>query len=334
MRENEPILLECYDIDVKNTRKVRDAVLCESREGLFLIKELRFSEKRLCALDRLSEHLRQRGYENIDWILKTKEDALFCTAEDGTKYFLKKWFSGKECDIHKEKDVLSAVDNLAKLHLALQGFEDCKEEGMVVTESEDLRQEYFRHNREMKKVRSFMRDKGDKGDFELAFLKHFDSMYATADAALECLKMSNYGELREKNAQRKSLIHGDYNYHNILMSPSGIATTNFEHVQRDIQIRDFYYFLRKVMEKNRWNEELGYKMLNRYQRNIPFEKGELEYIAICLAYPEKFWKAANSYYRSRKVWIPAKNLEKLEMVIKQSEEKKDFLKTIFAFHLS
>ena len=118
MRDSELTILEQYDIDVKNTRKVRDALLCESRQGLFLIKELRFSEKRLHVLEQIGEHLKHHGYENIDWILKTKDDALFCTSEEGTKYFLKRWFAGRECDIHREKDVLDAVKNLAKVHLA------------------------------------------------------------------------------------------------------------------------------------------------------------------------------------------------------------------------
>lgn len=333
MRDNELTILDQYDIDVKNTRKVRDAVLCESGQGLFLIKELRFSERRLRVLERLCEYLRERECENIDWILKTKENELFCVAEDGTRYFLKKWFSGRECDIHREKDVLDAVANLTKIHLALRGFEENESEGLTVMASEDLRQEYFRHNREMKKVRTFMRDKVDKGDFELAFLKHFDSMYSTAKLALESLEQSNYQELLTDCKKRNQLVHGDYNYHNILMTYKGIATTNFEHVQNNIQITDLYYFLRKVMEKNHWDIALGNKILNCYQKNITFEEGELEYIAICLAYPEKFWKAANSYYRSRKVWIPAKNLEKLELVIKQTKEKKEFLETLFAFHL-
>lgn len=331
MRESELKILEEYDIDVKNTRKARDAMLCETNRGLFLIKELRFSEKRIHVLDQVGNHLRSRGCDHIDWILKTKEDALFCTSEEGTTYFLKRWFSGKECDIHREKDVLDAVTNLTKIHLALREFEPEGESS--VTLAEDLRQEYFRHNREMKKVRTFMREKVDKGEFELAFLKHFDSMYACADAALESLKASNYEELLSDSARKRALVHGDYNYHNILMTYMGIATTNFEHVHRNIQITDFYYFLRKVMEKNHWDTVLGDKMLECYQKHLPFERGELEYVAISLAYPEKFWKAANSYHRSRKVWIPAKNLEKLELVIKQTEEKNKFLETIFSFHL-
>ena len=333
MRENELTILDQYDIDVKNTRKVRDAVLCESRQGLFLIKELRFSEKRLRVLERIGEHMRQQGCDHIDWILKTKENELFCVSEEGVKYFLKRWFAGKECDIHREKDVLDATANLAKIHLALRGFENDESEGLCVTSAEELRQEYFRHNREMKKVRTFMRDRVDKGEFELTFLKHFDSMYATADSALERLKGSNYEELLGECRRTSALTHGDYNYHNVLMTYSGIATTNFEHVQNNIQVTDLYYFLRKVMEKNQWSVTFGDKILNCYQKYLPFQKGELEYIAICLTYPEKFWKAANSYHRSRKVWIPAKNLEKLELVIKQTEEKKEFLENIFAFHL-
>ena len=48
---------------------------------------------------------------------------------------------------------------------------------------------------------------------------------------------------------------------------------------------------------------------------------------------EKFWKAANSYYRSSKAWIPMKSVEKLEVAIHQTEEKKHFLEAIFSFHL-
>lgn len=332
MRENELDILEQYEIDVKNIRKVRDAFLCETEQGLFLIKELCFSERRLSVLEQINAHLLEQGCKNIDWTLKTKEGALFSTSEDGTKYFLKKWFGGKECDVYKERDILEAVKNLTQIHRALRNV-SVQEEDAEITCGEDLREEYFRHNREMRKVRSFMRDRVGKGDFEMTFLKCFDSMYECAERAYTEIQSSNYGDLYRISSEENRLIHGDYNYHNILMSYAGTATVNFEHEQKNIQVTDLYYFLRKVMEKNHWNVELGNKMLECYNCFLPFEEGELDYIAICLAYPEKFWKVANSYYRSRKVWIPAKNVEKLEMVIKQTEEKKQFLKTIFSFHL-
>lgn len=334
MRDNELTILDQYDIEVKNTRKVRDAYLCESNQGLYLIKEMKFSEKRMTVLEWLGTHLQEQKCEQIDRILRNREGALFSTSDDGAKYFLKKWFFGRECDVQREKDVLDAVTNLTNIHKAMCAppSEGNPQEETVLP-SKDLRQEYFRHNREMKKVRSFIRDKVGKGEFEMAFLQHFDAMYDCAEHALEELKASDYDSLYRESLEEHRMIHGDYNYHNILMTHAGIATTNFEHVQENIQVTDFYYFLRKVMEKNHWDERLGDKMIECYQRQIPFRAGELKYIAICLAYPEKFWKVANSYNRSNKVWIPAKNLEKLELVIRQTEEKKQFLKTIFSLQL-
>ncbi len=334
MREHELNILEQYDIKVKNTKKVRDAVLCDTDRGLFLIKEVRVSEKRLQLLEQLGTHIRGQGYENIDWILKTKDGELIAVSEEGNKYFLKKWFAGKECDIHKEKDVLDAVENLTRVHRVLRDFHpETSDNPIFITQGEDLREEYARHNREMKKVRTFVRGRVGKSDFELAFLKHFDAMYSQADCATEELKASNYDDLYMECIEDARMIHGDYNYHNVLMTYSGIATTNFEHVQTNMQVVDLYYFLRKVMEKHHWDVVLGDKILDCYQKYLPFKEGELNFISTCLAYPEKFWKIANSYYRSRKVWIPAKNLEKLEMVIKQTEEKKEFLQSLFSFQL-
>ena len=172
-----------------------------------------------------------------------------------------------------------------------------------------------------------------KGDFETTFLRSFDDMFYYADVATSKLAESNYEKLFQQSQAMHTMIHGDYNYHNVIMLPGEVATTNFEHAQENIQVTDLYYFLRKVMEKHHWDVRLGDKILNQYAKILPFAEGELEYIAICLTYPEKFWKAANSYSRSRKAWVPAKNYEKLEMVIAQTQEKKAFLNAIFSFHL-
>lgn len=333
MRECEQSILEQYDIDVKNMRKVREAYLCETDKGVFLLKEMQISEKRIPMLFRLGEHLQEQGMNEVDWILKNKEGELFCASEDGTKYFVKRWFSGKECDVKKENELLSAIKNLTKIHQALRVPISWESEEQVVHKGEDLEQEFFRHNRELKKVRTFIRDRVGKGSFEQAFLQNFDAMYGWAECATERLKESNYKTLLKESQEKRFLIHGDYNYHNILMLHTGVATTSFEHFQENIQVTDLYYFLRKAMEKHHWDVVLGDKMLEYYQRFLSLSSDELEYIGICIAYPEKFWKVANSYYRSKKVWIPAKNLEKLELVIRQTEEKRIFLEKLFSFRL-
>lgn len=207
--------------------------------------------------------------------------------------------------------------------------------------AERLCEEYGRHDRELRKVRKFVRSMTSKGEFEVSFLKYFDSMYQWAEAADDLLAKSDYERLYQESMEGNRLTHGEYNYHNILMkgeemysAPAKLlATTNFDKFKQDIQVEDLYYFFRKVMEKHGWKERLGDNMLNAYSAICPLSDEEMEYLKIRLAYPEKFWKIANSYYHSNKAWISVKNVEKLNTAIRQTKEKERFMENIFAFHL-
>lgn len=323
MGEKEIDVLSQYDIDVKNTKKVRGAVLCDTKQGLYLLKELKSSEKTLPVLYEVQEKLQKLGYENIDNLLKNKEEEFYSSMEDGTKYIVKRWFQGKESDIHKESDIIKSVENLAKLHKIL-AFEEMPK----VREKESLKEIFSRHNRELKKIRTFIRNRVGKGEFESLYLSQFDVMYRRAEKAFEKLEDFECGYKLNMYENHFAIVHGDYNYHNILMTSHGIATTNFEHFYQGFQMDDFYYFLRKTMEKNHWNRQLGIKMIEAYHKIKGISEEEILYLGICLAYPEKFWKAANSYYRSRKSWIPAKSLEKLQLSIEQEAAKRLFLEDV------
>ena len=156
-------------------------------------------------------------------------------------------------------------------------------------------------------------------------------MYQLAAKVTKRLEDSGYERLYQDSLAQGLLVHGDYNYHNVLMLPEtgGSATTNFEHFRIDVQALDLYYFLRKVMEKHKWKESLGRAMLEAYAEVRPLKPEELEVIALKASYPEKFWKIANFYYNSGKAWIPGKNQEKLERVIAQEQEKQHFLDEVF-----
>ena len=108
-------------------------------------------------------------------------------------------------------------------------------------------------------------------------------------------------------------------------------TTNFERCKKDVQLEDLYYFLRKVLEKQGWKERLGDNIINAYSAIKPVSSAEMEYLKIRFIYPEKFWKVADSYYRSNKAWISAKSIEKMNVAIRQTEEKERFLNHIFSF---
>ena len=331
MRESSLDILEQYNIEVSGIKKIRGAVLCDTDEGVFLLKEVRFSEYKMQVVNSLQECLIRKGYDTIDKILKNKEGQMLTKTEDGSSYILKKWFLGKECDVKKEKEILQAVREMAKLHLFMRMPQE--KEQWDKFHGNDLRDVYLRRNKEFRKIRTFIRKKAVKGMFEDEVLKNFEKIYAAAEETAGYLERSHYHELYEKSIEQGRIIHGEYNYHNVILLQRGSAVTNFEHCCLNIQAEDLYYFMRKVMEKYKWNIRLGKEMINSYRQICPLEKEEMDYIAMRFLYPEKIWKIVNMYYHSNKAWIPSKNIEKLKISVDQMAEKRRFVKAIFSSHL-
>lgn len=336
MKEYDLGVLEQYDMEVRSTRRIRGAFFCDTNQGIILLKETTLSDRRACLLYAILNRLEENSGLKVDTPVFTKTGELICTAKDGGRYMCKKWFAGRECDVAQRSDIIRACRQLAVIHLSLgaQEAESFREEKEEILSTGHLPwDEVRRHNRELKKVRAFIRNRVSKNEFEQLFLTSFDTMYDLAEKVAARLESDGCRALYRRNIEKNTLIHGDYNYHNVLMLADTVAVTNFEHMRRDIQAQDLCYFLRKVMEKHQWDEEMGKRMLDAYQSVRPLQRGELDYIGLNLAYPEKFWKTASTYYHSNKAWIPEKSVEKLQLSVRQAKEKLDFLEHIFTLNL-
>lgn len=361
MREYELEVLEQYDIEIISTRKVRGAYFCDTKEGPMLLKEAGISAGRAPLMYFLLHGLENEYAMKVDTPVFTREGRLFAVASDGTRYLLKKWFSGKECDVRKEREIYAAAAELALLHKRMDwphimeyggwtaadmGRMIQEENGETSEEQETpvrlelmpsagkmMSEELRRHNRELRKVRTFMRSRVKRSEFEYRFLENFDRMYEIACRVAERMEHSGYPELYRESVEKGLLVHGDYNYHNVMILQGETAAVNFEHFRVGVQVQDLYYFLRKVMEKYQWQERVGKQIMHVYESIRPLEDREREILALCLSYPEKFWKTANAYSGSNKAWLPEKSVEKLETAVGQMSEKVEFLEDIFTFHL-
>lgn len=331
MRDYELEVLERYQADVKSTRRVRGAFFCETADGILLLKETKMSEKRACFLHSVLEAVTERAGIPTDVPVPSADGEFLVTARDGTRYMMKRWFKERECDMKRESEIVEAAALLGKLHMGLRQA-DAPWAGQAPVGREPL-DEAVRRNMELKRIRSFIWRRPVKNEFEALYLKHFEEMHSVGLLVLRKMESSGCNKLYEASVGQGRLAHGDYNYHNVLMCQGTPAVTGFEHMKCDIQAKDFCYFLRKIMEKHRWDLRLGREILRAYRQECPSEDGEEEYMALFLAYPEKFWKAAGKYYRSPKSKLPEKSVEKLQLAVRQSEEKTAFLEHLFSFHL-
>lgn len=373
-------VLEQYGLEVMKTWRTRGAFLCETSQGLKLLKEWTGSDKRIQLEYEVLSALSELGLQ-VDCCIRNEEGGLVSVDEDQTRYVLRDWYEGRECSTRETGEILASAKLLAKLHQALrrldtegllerkreelqreqrererrreleaaqvaereqqdvqavaQGREGRKverEEGnlrTVMGEAPDVpkeRTESFaemlvRHNRELKRTRSFVKARKKKTDFELVVIGGFEKFYRQAEEAADLAEALPI-------LPASWWCHGEYSHHHVLLGDGTLAVTDFSKLRRGIQASDLYYFMRKILEKHRWNLKLGRRLLDTYTAVLPLAGEEWKYLYILFLYPEKYWKQMNYYVNSNKAWIPARNVDKLRVLENQFEARALFLEEL------
>lgn len=325
MKDRAVSILDNYEFQILRTWKGRGAILCETNQGIKILKEYNGAKDKIRMQYNILLKVKENGYTNIEEIILNKEGEPFCVDMDSVTYIVKNYFEGRECNIKDEKECFTAVRKLALLHNAMTLPEIAAE--MTLTEL-PIVYEFDKRNKELRKVRRYLKEKSQKTDFELFLLKNYDFFYNRAIETTEELKKYPLDKWMHQLLKSGTFSHGDYQYHNILFHGDTVNIVNFEKYALDDPIRDLYLFTRKLLEKNGWDIELGKELINEYskERELTIED-RIQFIYRFL-YPEKFWKIVNYYYNSTKSWIPLRNREKLEKIINQEEVKDLFVETV------
>lgn len=342
MNDREVSLLEQYDVEVLKTRKGRGAILCETSRGCLIFKEYPGNEERLAVQNRLLTHLQAAADLQVERILPDKEGNLYVKDRNGVRYILKTYAEGRECNINDRAECLDSVKLLARLHAHME-FDDAEfpsEEdypaGSRPTQDSGRRRifspamEYDKRNRELKRVRRYLKQRSQKTWFEIKLQQNFDFFLEQAFTLAQ--EWAEYEKIRDRDGNPGrgiSFCHGDYQYHNLIRTANGWFVVNFEKCVEDAPVRDLYLLMRKLLEKSNWSVTLGRELLAVYEESRPLSALNKIDLYYRLAYPEKFWKIVNFYYNSGKAWIPGRNLEKLEKVVEQERDKQRFLDTLF-----
>lgn len=321
-------VIKKYSVTVKSKHRIRGAVLLDTDKGIYMIKTYTASKKRLLFEEEVKKLLLNNGYKDVDYAIPNTDNELLTDDGSGSKWIMKKWYNGEECDIKDMRKVLLASSNMAVLHKIMVIGQNSTYVLPVKTNKLDIRGLFLRHNREIKKVHSYIREKRQKNEMEICLLNSYQNFFEQGKKAEEFLKESGYDKLFNDTVNEGKVIHGSYNYHNIMLSGNRVITTNFEKADIGLQIIDLYDFIRKVMEKNSWNMNIGIQIIESYKKERKLEKEEQKVLYALLLYPEKYWKLVNFYYNGKKSWMSAKNFEKLRRICSQEKERLNFLKEV------
>lgn len=316
-------VLEQYELEVKSVSKGRESYICDTSQGSKVLKEYRGSKERAEFLAGMLEHLKSEGLL-VETVTRTRAGEPIAVNEDETKYIVSDAFSGTECDTKSREDMLAAVRVLAELHNAAVTYEGEVPE-FVKTDQNALLLLYEKHNRELNKVKNYIRSKKKKNEFEILFAGQYNGFMEKAEQVTAMLKeMKPVPEI-------SGFCHGDYNQHNVIFTRRGPAVVHFDSFACQVYVSDLANFMRKMLEKNNWNTGLGMDFIRTYDGVRRMSEQELRYLYLYLAYPEKFWKIANHYFNAHKAWLSGRNIEKLEKLIHQEPARLQFLDMLFHF---
>lgn len=321
-------LVERYDFVVQKTNRIRGGILCDTDKGLFALREYTGSSKRLAFQNTFLEEMERLGPVHVDWLLPDQEENLVNAAADGKNYVMRRWYTGKEPDIRKSKEVCKLSGALAMVHLMYQKLKPLPP-GEYPGKSICVSEEYQKYIKEMKRTSHYIVKKTVKMPYERMLLREYGEFYYQAEHALKHIHQAEEELLDTEAEKYDGVRHGNYTYHSLLMYGENLAVFDCGMVRRGLSICDFYALLRKTMEKTEWDIRTGETLFAGYEGFLPISRAERKLLLAMLEFPYKYWKLLNHYNNSSKAWIPERSLEKLERICRQREKKERFITEFF-----
>lgn len=186
-------ILAQYPVQIESRKRIRGAILLETREGQYLLREYNGSASRLEREERIKESLMSHGYRKVDKALANKQGELLTRDGSGNIWLMKRWFAGRECDLKDAKQVCRAMSHLAMLHLWMSEQQEVDIRTQQTENAEELTSsgretdfggeelqaaevtaftpiDFFgRRNRELKRVHTYIRKKEERMKWNLRF---------------------------------------------------------------------------------------------------------------------------------------------------------------------
>ncbi len=294
-------LFEAMGLKVNQIIPARNAYRIMTDKGFFCLKKPRFPEEDMDFIFAAVEHLAENGFSNTFRLVRQKNGDSFISFE-GEKYFLIEWIDGRECDFLNPLDLDAAIDMLAKLHNAAEGYMPaaCPPDRFFYGKWP----EYFRRRiDEMELIKERVLSKAEKSDIDGIYLDYVNMCIRDGEEALRLLHETDYEELSTESERKRSFIHHDYAYHNILHAFDGRTyIVDFDYCIGDIRIHDIGSLIIRDMKKSNWDIERALNILEGYNRRNPISNNELMVLAPFFIFPQDFRMISRQCYIERKDW--------------------------------
>ena len=271
-------ILSQYEIEIHEVTKGRGAYICDTDKGRMLLVPFRGSTEKGMLLCRILSTMNEKGFQTEQIMLTKEGGALSEDTYTGERFLLKSYVEGMEISTSKLEEMKAAVRILANFHNVSSEYEF---EESLLQRKEKTIETLRRHYKELTKVKNYIRSRKKKNEFEQIYMNHFEHYRKLAEISFVML---------EENDARCFICHGDFNQHNVVICDGQCRLVNFENFEYNWPMVDLSNFVRKMLEKNDWNEKIGRELIAEYDNYRPLNEIEYKQLSGLLLFPEKFWK--------------------------------------------
>lgn len=326
MREYNPQIMKAFGLKAKNVKKAFGSHVCDTNKGLKLLKSINMPVERLLFIHSAKEHLYTQGFSNIDRYMVT-DHGLPYFEYNKTIYVVKDWVEGEECDFSDEESVKWATENLACMHNASKGMKPM-EGSQIWSRLGVIPDAFDKHYKELTYMYKKVRKWSGWNDFDILFIKNYSDYIDDAFEAKETIRESGYDDLVKVVADEGYFCHDKYTNHNLQIQDNRMMIINFDNCCYKLPLNDLVRFFEKVMRKSNWNCQLGFKIIEEYDKYRKMSNAELKVLYSLLLFPDKYWRLSNQHYNKRRHWMPKIYDVKMNELIEKKALKADFLKQL------
>lgn len=317
-------LFEAMDFKVKQIIPVRSVHRIVTDKGFFCLKRLQFPVEDMDFIFKAINHLKEKGFNNVFNIVKQKNGDDFINFA-GDKYFLTEWIDGRECDYQNPMDLDAAIEVLANLHNASEGYDPsvCPPDRRWYGKWP----EYCTCRvEEMKQMKEQVQAKQEKNEVDKIYLDYVDMCINDGMQALQILNKTGYRGLSEEASKKGSFIHHDFAHHNIVHSFDGrIYVVDFDYCIMDIRMHDVGSLILRNMKKSNWDTDKALDILESYDRINPLSSEELKVLVPFFLFPQDFWMISRQYYIERKDWDEEDFVDKMSTKSEYTSMRRKFI---------
>lgn len=318
------IILERYNFDVLNIKKVRSVYKLKTSDGNVCLKKIRHGKNKPYNGSLLVEQLLNNGFSNTAKYYKTQNEHSYVKFKN-LLFYATEWIDGEECNLNNIDEAVECVKLLAKYHLATSRIDTSKLK--IRNNLKNWNKVFAKNMHDFEKFQRIIENKKLKTKFDMLYKKYIDSMYHKGMVSVHFLNTSEYYILSKQSSQKKTICHDSFYYQNIIKKGEDYYIIDLDSIIIDLHVNDLGKLIRRLMFKKsyEWDFKKALKLIDAYNSINRLTKGELEVMLSLIVFPHKFWKLGQKRYIKHKAWGEQKYFHKLERLIKYDEIQNKFL---------